>query len=146
MGNLAYSLLSMLSMLKILVVDDDRDLCEILSDFLKDEGYMVMTSCCGESALNEIKNGNYDLLILDYRLREMNGLHFLGELHQIDSSLITIMISAVRSEQIQSQAQKLGVYDFVEKPFDMEKMVAVVNQALYQRKLRLEDHLVYRQV
>jgi DNA-binding response OmpR family regulator len=121
-------------MMKILVVDDDRDLCEILSDFLKDEGYTVITAYGGESALSEIKNENYDLLILDYRLCGMNGLHFLEKAHQIDSSLIAIMISAFGSEQIRSQAQKLGVYDFVEKPFDMEKMVAAVNQVLHQRR------------
>ena len=121
-------------MMKILVVDDDRDMCEILSDFLKDEGYLVITASDGESALNSIKHRKYDLLILDYQLHGIDGLYVLEKAHQIDSSLIAIMISAFGSEQIRSQAQKLGVYDFVEKPFDMEKMVAAVNQVLHQKR------------
>lgn len=121
-------------MMKILVVDDDQDMCEILSDFLKDEGYAVITVSDGESALSNIKCRKYDLLILDYQLHETDGLCVLEKAHQIDASLITIMISAFGSEQIRSQAQKLGVYDFVEKPFDIEKIVAAVNQALYQRR------------
>ena len=123
----------MFSMMKILIVDDDQDMCEILSDFLKDEGYAVITASDGESALSSIKNKKYDLLILDYQLHGNNGLYVLKKAHQIDSSLIAIMMSAFGSEQIRSQAQELGVYDFVEKPFDMEKMVKAVNQALRQK-------------
>ena len=119
--------------MKILIVDDDQDMCEILSDFLRDEGYAVITASDGESALSSIKNKKYDLLILDYQLHGITGLYVLEKAHQIDSSLIAIMISAFGSEQIRSQAQELGVYDFVEKPFDMEKMVEAVNQALCQR-------------
>jgi len=121
-------------MMKILVVDDDKDMCEILSDFLKDEGYTVITAYDGESALCSIKSKRYDLLILDYQLHGINGLHVLEKAHQIDSSLITIMMSAFGSEHIRSQAQELGVYDFVEKPFDMERMVGIVKQALNQEK------------
>lgn len=119
--------------MKILIVDDDQDMCEILSDFLRDEGYAVITASDGESALSSIKKKKYDLLILDYQLHGITGLCVLEKAHQIDSSLIAIMISAFGSEQIRSQAQELGVYDFVEKPFDMEKMVEAVNQALCQR-------------
>jgi DNA-binding response OmpR family regulator len=121
-------------MTKILIVDDDQDMCEILSDFLRDEGYAVITASDGESALSSIKNKKYDLLILDYQLHGITGLYVLEKAHQIDSSLIAIMISAFGSEQIRLQAQELGVYDFVEKPFDMEKMVEAVNQALHQRR------------
>ena len=124
----------MFSMMKILVVDDDKDMCEILSDFLKDEGYLVIIAYDGEVALNSIENRNYDLLILDYRLHGIDGLHVLKKAHQIDASLIAIMMSAFGSEQIRSQAQELGAYDFVEKPFDMERMVTTVNQALSQVK------------
>jgi len=121
-------------MMKILVVDDDKDMCEILSDFLKDEGYLVIIAYDGEVALNSIENRNYNLLILDYQLRGTDGLHVLEKAHQIDASLIAIMMSAFGSEQIRSRAQELGAYDFVEKPFDMERMVEAVNQALNQVK------------
>jgi DNA-binding NtrC family response regulator len=121
-------------MMKILVVDDDKDMCEILSDFLKDEGHTVLTAYDGESALDSVKSRKYDVLILDYRLQGIDGLHVLEKVHQIDESLITIMISAFGSEQMKRQAKKLGAYDFIEKPFDMERIVRIVKQALSQEE------------
>ncbi len=129
-------------MMTILIIDDDKDLCEILSDFLRDEGYTVTAVCDGESALRELKNRPYDLLIGDYRLQEMNGLHLLEEVHQIAPSLIVIMISAFGSEEVRSRAKELGVYAFIEKPFDLEKMVAVIKQA-FDRNQHEEDEVLW---
>lgn len=120
-------------MMRILVVDDDRDMCEILSDLLREEGYSVLATDNGESALYSLQRTHYDLLILDYKLRGPNGLQVLETLRRLEDPLTIIMISAFGSEQVRSQAKALGVYDFIEKPFDMEKMVAVVNQALRQQ-------------
>ncbi len=121
-------------MMKILIVDDDKDMCEILSDFLKDEGHTVITAYDGESALSNIKSRKYDLVILDYQLHGIDGLCVLEKAHQIDSSLMAIMISAFGSEQVRLQAKKLGIYDFIEKPFDIERMVGLVKQAFSDKK------------
>jgi DNA-binding response OmpR family regulator len=121
-------------MMRILVVDDDQDMCEILSDLLREEGYSVLTAYTGESALRNLQCTHYDLLILDYKLRGTNGLQVLEEVYHINAPPTIIMMSAFGSEQVRLQARDLGVYDFIEKPFDMERMVAVVNQALRHKR------------
>lgn len=121
--------------MNILVVDDDKDMCEILSDLLREEGYLVSTACDGETALQYIKSTRYDLIILDYQLRGTTGLQILEEVNNIDIFPTTIMISAFGNERVRSQAKTLGVLEFIEKPFDMERMVTIVNQALNPKKL-----------
>jgi len=131
----AHSLLKCLGMIKILVVDDDQDMCEILSDFLEEEGYTVMTAYDGESALDEIKTGRYDLLIVDYRLHTIDGLEVLAIARQLNTSLTAIMMTAFGSDATRLHAKTLGAYEFVEKPFDMERMVGVVKQALSKKEI-----------
>ena len=122
------------NMMSILLVDDNSDMCEIVSDCLEEEGYNVVSVPDGESALSRLKCNHYDLVIVDYRLHGIDGLQVLEKAHQIDSSLITVMISAFGSDSMRSRSKALGVHDFIEKPFDIEKMVTVVKNALNRKK------------
>jgi len=116
----------------ILVVDDNEDMCQIISDVLKAEGHMVGIACDGESALNELRTKTYDLMILDYKLFDMNGLEVLEKLQGTTPALCTIMISAYGSEPVRARAQELEVYDFFDKPFDVNVLVKTVKKALMQ--------------
>lgn len=114
----------------ILVVDDNEDMCQVISDVLRAEGYMVGIAYDGQSALNELKENTYDLMVLDYKLFDMSGLEVLEQLAGITPSLYTIMISAYGSESVKAKARELDVYDFFDKPFDVNVLLKTVKKAL----------------
>ncbi len=121
-------------MIKILLVDDDKDLCKIVSDVLKEEGYFVKIAYDGESAVNKLKDEKFNLMILDYKLGEKNGLQVFEESKQINPSLITIMISAYGNKKVRARAKELGTYSFLDKPFNIKRLVNIVNKALLEYK------------
>jgi DNA-binding NtrC family response regulator len=118
----------------ILVVDDNEDMCQVISDVLRAEGHMVGIAYDGGSALNELKSRIYDMMILDYKLFDMNGLEVLEQRMGITPSLCTIMISAYGSESVKSRARELEVYDFFDKPFDVNALLKAVRKALCSRE------------
>ena len=120
-------------MAKILVVDDDLDMCQIISDILKEEGYSVNSSYQGEDALIKIKKNYYDLIILDYKLNEMSGLMVLEKALQMIPSLKVMMISAFGDKSIKARARELGVGDFLDKPFDIKRFVQAVQDILTRK-------------
>ena len=117
-------------MAKILVVDDDLDMCQIISDILKEEGYSVNSSYKGKDALMKIKKNPYDLIILDCKLDEMSGLTLFEKAFQIRPSLQVIMISAFGNKSIKARARELGVGDFLDKPFDIKRLIQAVQDTL----------------
>ncbi|MDD5014123.1 MAG: response regulator [Atribacterota bacterium] len=117
-------------MAKILIVDDNLDMCQIISDILKEEGYSVNTSYNGEDALIKIKKNHYDLIVLDYKLNEMTGLIVLEKALQMIPSLKIIMISAFGSDSTKTKARELGAFDFIDKPFDIKILTQIVKDIL----------------
>ena len=117
-------------MAKILVVDDDLDMCQIISDILKEEGYSVHSSYNGEDALMKIKKNHYDLIVLDYKLNEMTGLMVLEKALQMIPSLKVMMISAFGDTSVKARARELGVSDFLDKPFDLKRFTQGVQDIL----------------
>jgi DNA-binding response OmpR family regulator len=115
--------------MKILIVDDDQDTCGFMSDELEKAGYTVHRSYDGKSALDKIRNSRYDLILLDYKLPDMNGLQVLKKVRHIDSALMVIMMSGVGGEDVRSQAKALGVYDFIDKSY-LKNIVELVKRAL----------------
>jgi len=126
-------------MIRILIVDDDKDLCKIVFDILKKEGYSVKIAYDGESAINKLKDKKYNLMILDYKLNDdKNGLQVLEEAKQIDPSLITIMISGYGNNQVRARAKEIGIYSFINKPFNIKSLVNIVNKALMHYIIMLD--------
>jgi len=120
-------------MAKILVVDDDLDMCEIISDILKEEGYSVNSSYNGEDALMKIKKNHYDLIVLDYRLGGISGLVVLEKALQMRPSLKIIIISAFGSDSTKTKARELGAVDFIDKPFDIKILTQSVQDILTKK-------------
>ncbi|MEW6674625.1 MAG: response regulator [Nitrospirota bacterium] len=113
-------------MQKILVVDDDKDMCRLVSSILEEEGHRVDKAYNSGQAIKRIKAKGYNLIILDYKLPNINGINLLKEIRQIKPSIKVIMLSAYGSPPIKSMAKKLGVYRFIDKPFDLNKLVKIV--------------------
>ncbi len=115
---------------KVLVVDDERDICRMISNILKEEGYKVDKAYDGEQAIRKVKARGYNLMLLDYKLPDIDGIDVLKEIRRIKPSLKVIMISAYGSPSIKSMAKKLGAYRFLDKPFDLNRLVKIVRDAL----------------
>lgn len=123
-------------MCEILVVDDDKDTCRMISStsILKEEGYKVDKAYDGEQAIRKVKARGYNLMLLDYKLPDIDGINVLKEIRRIEPSLKVIMISAYGSPSIKSMAKKLGVNRFLDKPFDFNRLVWVVRSALTKKQ------------
>lgn len=121
-------------MTKVLVVDDDKDMCQVISSILKEEGYSVAIAHDGKAALEKIRRQRYDVIILDYKLSGMSGLTMLEKSRRIRPSIKTIMISALGDSSAKARAQELGACGFLDKPFDIRRFVRIVKNALAEKK------------
>ena len=112
------------------MVDDERDICRIISSILKEEGYRINKAYTGGQAIKKIKEKDYNLMILDYKLPDINGIRVVEEVRLTNPTLKVIMISAYGNPLTKSMAKNLVVYRFLEKPFDLNRLVKVVKGAL----------------
>jgi DNA-binding NtrC family response regulator len=105
---------------RILIVDDEEEICEMLSDFLVERGYEAFHASTGTEALNLVKEVRPHLLLLDIRMPEMDGIEILRQIRSIDQEVCIIMITGYHDVDIAKQALKLGASDFITKPVDLE--------------------------
>jgi DNA-binding NtrC family response regulator len=128
---------------KVLVVDDEKNQREIYTLILEDDGYDVTTAQSGEQALRLAREQDFDLVLTDYQMTGMNGLALLGELLNLDPSIIVVMMTAHGSVESVKEALRGGVYDYLEKPVDREQLLKVVRNAL-GRLHRIDDEIIGR--
>ena len=120
---------------KILVVDDEEALRDILQFSLSDEGYEVVTAPNGEEAMERIDENNIDLVILDIKMPGIDGIEVLRRIKKgVNSDIGVIMMTAYGSPQTETEVKGLGAYDYVLKPFDRSSMKAKVREYLDQDK------------
>lgn len=120
--------------MKVLVVDNDKDMCRVISDVLKEEGISVSCAYRGKDALSKIKKEKkIDLMILDYKLFGISGLTVLERARRIRPAIKAIMISAYGDDSTREKAKELRVYAFLDKPFNIKRLVKVVKRALARR-------------
>lgn len=106
--------------IRVLVVDDERQVGMLLCEFLAANGYEVFYSDNGEDALTFIKRARPHLTLLDVRMFEMDGLEVLRRIRKIDPQVGVIMVTATRDEEVGRMALKLGAADYITKPIDFE--------------------------
>ncbi len=121
----------------ILVVDDEQLIRRSIAKRLSAAGYAVLEAENGQTALKQAAAG-IDLAILDYRLPDLDGLTVLKELRQLEPDVLVILLTAYASVETAVDAMKLGAYHFMNKPFDLEALAAMVDQALETTRLRRE--------
>lgn len=123
----------------IMLVDDDRGILESISDFLGLENFQVTAMNDGEKALQAVKGGDYDLLITDIKMPGLSGLDVLRKTRDIDPELPVIIVTGFASLETAIEAVRDGAYDYVTKPFDMDKFLHVVSRAVKQKKLSRQN-------
>jgi len=131
---------------KILVVDDERSLLDLLSIVLKKEGYHVKTSLSGKKGLNLIKNQDFDLVLCDIKLPQMNGMEILKEVKTKKPDIPVVMITAYGTIKQGVEALKAGALDYLVKPFDVEEMKIIIAKGLEKRKLEKENILLKKEL
>lgn len=114
----------------ILVVDDEKSQREILEMILGDEGYDVTTAASGEAALKFAKDRRFDLALTDLKMTGMDGIELLQHLLAFDSSIIVILLTAHGSIESAKEALRRGAFDYLEKPYDKDALLATINRAL----------------
>lgn len=131
---------------KILVVDDEQSLRELLEIFLKKEGFIVSTAPTAEDGLVQAKAAEFDLIISDIKMADMTGIDFLRELRDTGFSGQFILLTAFASAETAIQALKMGAFDYILKTENfMEELKLVVYSALENRRLREENTYLRRE-
>jgi two-component system, NtrC family, response regulator AtoC len=121
----------------ILVVDDEDLIRWSLREGLKQQGYHVLEARSGREALVQFQL-EPDLVLLDYRLPDIDGLSVLRELKKIDPDVLVILLTSLVSVETAVEAMKLGAYHFANKPFDVDEVAATIARALETTRLRRE--------
>ncbi len=131
---------------KILIVDDDEGVRQVLGQALEGIGYEVVGIDCGEKALDHLKTEECDLVIVDMVLPRLDGLEVLKQIGSMRPDLGTILITGYASVETAIKAMKMGAVDYVVKPFRMEEVELVVSRALERSELRRENASLRRQL
>src|SRR5919108_464594 len=114
----------------ILVVDDERSQREILEMILSSEGYDVTTAASGEAAIKFAKDRRFDLALTDLKMTGMDGIELLQHLLAFDSSIVVILLTAHGTIESAKEALRRGAFDYLQKPFDREALLATIKRAL----------------
>jgi DNA-binding NtrC family response regulator len=122
----------------ILIVDDDEVMCNTLADILKKMSYDVTSVQSGEDALHPLRDGTFDLILLDIVLPDISGLDVLKKIREIDSDAFVIMMTAYADVQTAVTAMKAGAYDYINKPFEIEELRLTIKKALETKELKGE--------
>ena len=125
----------------ILIVDDEKDIRELISEILIDEGYSTRLASNSAECLNKVQNCPPSLLILDIWLKDskMDGIDILKKVKSDYPNLPVVIISGHGNIEIAVSAIKQGAYDFIEKPFNLEQLLVVVRRAMETASLRKEN-------
>jgi two-component system response regulator AtoC len=131
--------------LRVLVADDDPAIRELLTEILGDD-YNISEATSGEQALESLKAGKHDLVLLDLQMPGMSGLDVLKQLRDQQGELPVILITAHGSPNVAIQASSLGVYGFISKPFEIDDIIQQVNHFFVTQRLKDEVRALRTQV
>jgi len=129
---------------RILIVDDEESIRSSLSKLLDYQGYEAIQAEDGFEALALLEQKPADLVLLDIKMPRMDGLEVLQKIRQNDADLPVVMISAHGTIETAVEATKLGAFDFLEKPWDQERLLVIIRNALKQQQLLRENRELQR--
>ena len=125
---------------RLLLVDDEEQFVETLSERLSMRDYDVTTSLTGEDAIEKITNYNFDVVILDVRLPGISGTEVLREIKNLKPLIEVIMLTGHGTVEMAIEGMKLGVFDFLIKPCETEDLTEKIDKA-HDRKADQEDRI-----
>jgi len=124
---------------RVLIVDDEKFIREILADFLGMEGYVVRTAEDGAAALNELSQAHYDMVISDLKMPRMGGIELLEAIGRTSPKALTVIMTGFGTVETAIDAMKRGAYDYILKPFKVEEVIHVVQRGIEKQRLAAEN-------
>lgn len=121
-------------MQKILIVDDEQDICEFVRNFFQERGYEVLIAPDGEQALELTKKNNPELVLLDIKMKGMDGIATLKHIKELNKNQKVIMVTALDNQDKIAEACKLGACEYITKPLILDHLEQTVEKIL-QRSL-----------
>ncbi|UCF63398.1 MAG: sigma-54-dependent Fis family transcriptional regulator [bacterium] len=121
---------------RVMVVDDEENIREVLSNYLESMNYEVDAAEDGQEALNKYQKGDFDLIISDLLMPNIDGLELLKRIREIDKDVLFLMITGYPSIETAVDAIKKGAYDYITKPFHMEDVKLRIERAFEKRSLK----------
>ncbi len=124
---------------RVLVVDDEVVICDILRDFLEFEGFYVRTAASGEAALDIIAKDTFDIVLSDLKMPGMDGLGLLRRIADLGGDVLAIIMTGFGTVETAIEAMKKGAFDYILKPFKPEEVVRVLRRGLEKQRLEREN-------
>ena len=121
--------------MRVLVVDDDREICDYMETFLNKDGLEVKTLSDPEEVAEEVKNGWYHMVVLDLMMPKMDGVEALQRIRKVDSDIAVVIFTGYPSLETAVQSMKLDAVDYLKKPFDPDEFREVVGRVMRKKGL-----------
>src|SRR2546427_8145098 len=131
---------------RVLVVDDERSMRELLAIMLKQAGHEVTLAEGGEQAVEVLKSEAFDLVITDLRMRKVDGLAVLRAVKEHSPHTVVLVVTAYASTETAVEAMKLGAYDYLTKPFKLDEIRVTIANALERKRLVDENQALPTQL
>jgi len=130
----------------ILLIDDETNMLDMLSAFLRKEGYVVVTAEDGRKGIDCAEKQLFDFIFCDLKMPVMDGLEFLKEAKACGIESTIIMMSAFATVDTAVQAMKVGAYDFITKPFKLDEILCILEKAAERAQLKKENRHLRQKV
>src|SRR5947207_9730593 len=131
---------------RVLVVDDERSMREVLAIALRQAGYDVTVAEDGDAAVEQLRKERFDLVVTDLRMRDTDGLAVLKAARERAPETVVVVVTAYASTETAVEAMKLGAYDYVTKPFKLDEIRVTIANALERKRLQDENRVLRRQL
>ncbi len=123
---------------KVLIVDDEQVVCDVLSDELREQGYLCSVALEGNEALTKLAAEDFDVVLLDVRLPDISGMEVLAKIRLKHPNVAAVMLTAVNSIDAAVEATKLGALDYIVKPFNLDRVDTSI-RAILESKTSLPE-------
>jgi len=120
---------------RVLVVDDDREICEFMETFLAKDGFEVDSLCDPEMAAETVKDGGYHLVVLDLMMPKIDGIDVLKQIRKVDSDVAVVIFTGYPSLDTAVQSMKLDAVDYLKKPFNPDEFREVLDRVMRKKGL-----------
>lgn len=131
-------------MAKILIIDDERSIRNVLKDILGNEGFQVEEATDGEEGFKKFSSGGYDLVLCDIKMPKMDGIEFLDKVNASETDTPVIMISGHGNIETAVEAVKKGAFDYISKPPDLNRLLITIRNAMDRTSLVKETKVLKR--
>ena len=121
--------------MRVLVVDDDREICDFMETLLTKDGMVVKTVTDPNEVVEEVKQGGYHLLVLDLMMPNMDGIETLQRVRRVDTDIAVVIFTGYPTLETAVQSMKLEAVDYLKKPFDPEEFRSVVDRVMRKKGL-----------